>query len=55
MQDREPLLAVRIEKMVHAVLFTDDEKQGEVALAEAKAIFTKRELPTIAAVGDEAS
>jgi hypothetical protein len=49
------LLRARIQHLLHVVLTTGDEKQEEAAEAEAKKIFTKRGLPTIAAVGDEAA
>ena len=51
----DTLLAARIQDLLQVVLTTDDEKQKEAAEAEAKDIFTKRGLPTIAAVGDEAA
>jgi hypothetical protein len=51
----DALLAARIQQLLHMALTTDDEKQEETAEAEAKEIFTKHGLPTIAAVGDEAA
>jgi hypothetical protein len=46
-------LAARVQQLLHVVLTTDDEKQEEAAEAEAKDIFTKRGLPTIAAIGGD--
>src|SRR5947208_13120034 len=51
----DAMLAARIQQLLHVVLTSGDEKQEEAAEAEAKDIFTKRGLPTIAAVGDEAA
>jgi hypothetical protein len=48
-------LRARIQQLLHVALTTDDEKQEEAAEAEAKEIFAKRGLPTVAAVGDEAA
>jgi hypothetical protein len=52
---RDAVLAARIHESLHIVLTTGDAKQEEAAEAEAKEIFTKRGLPVIAAVGDEAA
>jgi hypothetical protein len=54
-QLRDPALAARIPQLLHTVLATDDDKQKEAADAEAKQIFLRRGLPTIADVGDEAA
>ena len=54
-QPSDPALAARITQLLHTVLATDDDKQQEAAEAEAKQIFLKHGLPTIADVGDEAS
>lgn len=51
----DALLRARIQQLLHVVLTTEDDKQEEAAEAEAKEIFTKRGLPTVASVGDEAS
>jgi hypothetical protein len=51
----DALLATRIQQLLHAALTNGDEKQEERAEAEAKEIFTKRGLPIVAAVGDEAA
>ena len=51
----DALLAARIPQLLHVVVTTDDAKQKEPAYAEAREIFAKRGLPSIAAVGDEAS
>ena len=51
----DALLAERIQQWFHLVVTTDDEKRKEAAETEAKEIFTKRGLPTAAAVGDEAA
>ncbi len=51
----DTLQAERIQQWFHVVVTTGDEKQKEAAQGEAKEIFTKRGLPTVAAVGDEAA
>jgi hypothetical protein len=51
----DALLAARIQQLLHVALTTDDEKHEEKAESEAKEIFTKRGLPIVAAVGDEAA
>jgi preprotein translocase subunit SecD len=51
----DAVLRARIQQLLHLTLTTDDDKQEEAAEAEAKEIFTKRGLPTVAAVGDEAA
>lgn len=48
-------LAARINQLFHVVLTTDDKKQEAAAEAEVKEIFTKRGIPTVAAVGDDAA
>jgi len=48
-------LAARIPQPLHTVLATDDVNQEAAAEAEAKQIFLKHGLPTIADVGDEAA
>src|SRR2546428_5954955 len=53
-QPTDPELAVRIQQLFHTILVADDVKQ-EAAEAEARQIFLKRGLPTIAQVGDEAA
>src|SRR2546428_8810873 len=53
-QPTDPELAVRIQQLFHTILVADDVKQ-EAAEAEAKQIFLKHGLPTIADVGDEAA
>jgi hypothetical protein len=55
LQGGDGLPAVRIQQLLHMSLMSNDEKQEETAEAEAKEIFTKRGLPTVAAVGDEAA
>src|ERR1035441_5695079 len=55
LQGGDALPAVRIQQLLHMSLMSNDEKQEETAEAEAKEIFTKRGLPTVAAVGDEAA
>jgi hypothetical protein len=55
LQSGDAVLAARIQQLLHVVLTTDDEKQEEAAEGEAKEIFTKRGLPVVAAVGDEAA
>ena len=54
-QPSDPALAARITQLLHTVLATDDDKQQEAAETEAKQIFLKHGLPTIADVGDEAA
>ena len=54
-QLRDPALAARIPQLLYAVLATDDDKEKGAADAEAKQIFLRRGLPTIADVGDEAA
>jgi hypothetical protein len=51
----DAVLRARIQQLLHVTLTTDDDKQKGAAEAEAKEIFTKRGLPTIGAVGDEAA
>ena len=48
-------MAARIPQPLHTVLATDDVNQEAAAEAEAKQIFLKHGLPTIADVGDEAA
>ena len=55
MHGRDAALAARIQQLLQVVLTSDDEKQEAAVEAEAKEIFTKRGLPTISAVGDEAA
>lgn len=54
-QPRDPALAARIPQLLHTVLATDDAEQEKAAEAEARQIFLRRGLPTIAEVGDEAA
>src|SRR2546425_7551983 len=54
-QPSDPDLAARIPQLLHTVLATDDVNQEAAAEAEAKQIFLKHGLPTIADVGDEAA
>lgn len=54
-QGGDALLSARIQRLLHDVLATEDEKQEEAAEAEAKEIFKQHGLPGIAAIGDEAS
>jgi hypothetical protein len=51
----DAVLRARIQELLHVTLTTNDDKQEEAAEAEAREIFTKRGLPTVAAVGDEAA
>lgn len=53
-QPGDPALAARIPQLLHTVLATEGE-QEEAAVAEARQIFLKHGLPTIADVGDEAA
>jgi uncharacterized protein DUF6624 len=53
-QPGDPVLAARIQQLLHTVLTADGE-QEEAAVAEARQIFLKHGLPTIADVGDEAA
>ena len=48
-------LAKRIHQLLMVVLTTDDDQQSTAAVAEAQQILTRRGLPTVAAVGDEAA
>jgi len=50
----DPALAERIPQLLHAALSTDGESQ-KAATAEARQIFLRRGLPTVAEVGDEAA
>jgi hypothetical protein len=52
---RDPALAARIPQLLHTVLASDDAEQEKAAEAEARQIFLRRGLPTIADVGDEAA
>ncbi|MBZ5610557.1 MAG: hypothetical protein LAP38_20025 [Acidobacteriia bacterium] len=54
-QGGDSVLAARIRQLLHVVITTDNEKQEAAAEAEAREIFSKRGLPVIAAVGDEAA
>src|SRR5689334_12163111 len=49
------LLAARINQLFRVVLTTDGKKEEAAAEAEVKEIFTKRGIPTVAAVGDDAA
>jgi len=51
----DPALAARIHQLLQTVFAAGDDKQEAAAVAEAKEIFTKRGLPSIAAVGDDAA
>ncbi|HET6897901.1 MAG TPA: hypothetical protein VFK70_06125, partial [Vicinamibacteria bacterium] len=51
----DPALVERIPQLLQAVLLGDDENQSHAAIAEAKQIFLRRGLPTVAEVGDEAA
>ena len=51
----DPALAARIPHLLHVVLSADDESQEKAAIAEAREIFSRRGLPTIAEVGEEAA
>jgi hypothetical protein len=48
-------LAQRIQTLFHIVLMSDDDKQEQAAVAEAKEIFAKQGLPITASVGEEAA
>ena len=54
-QGGDTVLSARIQRLLHVVLTTDDEKQEAAAEAEAKEIFRERGLPRIADVGDKAA
>src|SRR5258708_10316657 len=54
-QGGDTVLSARIQRLLHVVLTTEDQKQEEAAEAEAKEIFRERGLPGIADVGDEAA
>jgi hypothetical protein len=54
-QGGDAVLAARIPQLLHVALSTDDDKQQKALEAEAKEIFRKRGLPSIAAVGEEAA
>jgi hypothetical protein len=51
----DPALAARIPQLLHVVLAADDESQNKAAITEAREIFSRRGLPTVAEVGDEAA
>jgi hypothetical protein len=51
----DPALAARIPELLHVVLSADDESQDKAAMAEAREMFVRRGLPTVAEVGDEAA
>jgi len=50
-----PLSASRIHELLHGMLMSDDEKQGDAAHAELKGIFRQRGIPTIDEVGGDAA
>src|SRR5689334_1202337 len=52
---KDPVLAARIEQLLHIVLNTTDEKEDAAAKAEVREIFARKGLPTVFDVGDSAS
>jgi hypothetical protein len=54
-EPNDPDLATRIPLLLHSFLAADDGQQGAAAIAEARQIFLRRGLPTVAEVGDEAA
>jgi len=51
----DPALTARIKQLFQTVLTTESDKEEATAKAEAKEIFAKHGLPTIAEVGEEAA
>ena len=52
---RDVALATRIEQLVETFLTTDDDRKSEAALSEARGIFERDGVPTLADVGDSAA
>src|SRR3954454_15743217 len=53
--DKDPALAARIEQLLETFLTSDDDAKNAAVLSDARAIFEREGIPSLAKVGDAAA